>query len=401
MKILQVTNKVPYPPKDGGTVAVLNMGKGLAEQRHEVHLFAINTSRHYVPRSQLNGALSYYSSIRTAYLNTDISASDAAKNLFLSRLPYNYERFYGYSVNGALRKFLLDEQFDVVLLEGLFLLPYLPEIRQNTNALVLYRAHNIEHEIWKRASAGEQNLPKRLYFSIMARRLKRIERKLVNQYDALLPITHRDQDVFNKLGNSKPAYVCPAGISSGQFQAYNTQKNQGDVFYLGALDWFPNQEALTWFVRKIWPQFYSKYPDTNLFVGGRNSPAWMERFLNKPGIKYYGEVNDAIDFMTRRKIMIVPLFAGSGMRIKIVEGMAAGRAIIATSIATEGIPVTPGKELLIADDQDAFQQALEQLINDKELRLQLGKQAQAFVKKHFENSTIAANLGEFLNQLAE
>lgn len=398
MKILQITNKVPYPPKDGGSVAVLNLGQGLAQQNHEMHMLAINTSRHHVPKASLKNGIPGYSSVRTVYLDTSIRTGEALTNLFLSHKPYNYVRFKGDSVLGALRKFLQDFAFDVIILEGLYLTPYLETIRNHSRALLVYRAHNIEYEIWQRAALRENNPLRRVYYYITARRLRRIEKLYINRYDTLVPITNRDYQVYRQLGNSKPARVSSTGITASAFSAYNTQKNQVGIFYLGALDWFPNQEGLIWFIKKVWPQFYSKYPDTSFFIGGRNAPAWLKRFCTKTGIKFYGEVNDAIDFMVRRKIMVVPLFSGSGMRIKIIEGMAAGRVIITTSIGAEGIPVTNGKELFIADKEADFLEILEMLINDKELRRRIGEQAREFVEKRFDNRVISEDLSNFLKE---
>ena len=100
----------------------------------------------------------------------------------------------------------------------------------------------------------------------------------------------------------------------------------------GVVDWFPNQQGLLWFLDNCWSQIRHQNPDLQLFVAGRNAPQWLIEKLNVSGVVYVGEVENAYDFMAQHTIMIVPLLAGGGMRIKILEGLAYGKVIVSTSI---------------------------------------------------------------------
>ncbi len=134
------------------------------------------------------------------------------------------------------------------------------------------------------------------------------------------------------------------------------------------------------------------------YLAGRNAPEWFERRIKYAGIEYLGEIHDAYDFMNSKAVMVVPLFSGSGMRIKIIEGMALGKPIVTTDIGTEGIPTENGNNILIANDTDQFVKAITQLINSRELSDQIGKNAIGFIQEKFDNLSQAGALIEFYKQ---
>lgn len=171
-----------------------------------------------------------------------------------------------------------------------------------------------------------------------------------------------------------------------------------NIFYIGALDWIPNQEGLIWFIEKVWPLILKKVPSVNFYIAGRNAPKWLEKVFEKPQIQFYGEIENATDFMTRNGIMVVPLFSGSGMRVKIVEGMALGKAIISTSIGAEGIEAMNGQDLVIADTITSFADDLIKLLSNNELSKELSINAKEFVRKNYDNKFISMNLHNFYKQ---
>ena len=167
------------------------------------------------------------------------------------------------------------------------------------------------------------------------------------------------------------------------------------LFHIGALDWAPNQEGLIWFFDNCWTRIHSQNPDLKFYLAGRNAPEWLERRLSLDGVVYLGEINDAYDFINSKAIMVVPLFSGSGMRIKIIEGMALGKPIVTTDIGTEGIPTIDGNNIMLANDADKFVESINRLINDRELFNQIGKNAIGFIQEKFDNLSQAGALIEF------
>jgi glycosyltransferase involved in cell wall biosynthesis len=397
MNILQIANKFPYPPKDGGSIATLSLSKSFALLGHRVTVIALNTSKHFTDPSLIPVQLSSQIRFISVPVDTDIRILDLFVNFLFSRMPYNAERFISRAFDKKLKELLSSEKFDIIQLEGLYLAPYIKTIRDHSAAKVVMRAHNIEHEIWQRTITKLTGL-KKWYISNLAARIKQMELKYLNLYDAVLPITSRDGDLLRKLGCRLPLHVVPMGVNAGELLPDYTKLEFPSLFHIGALDWMPNQEGLTWFFENVWGLVLAKHPDLQFFLAGRNAPAPFKT-LHYPNIVFLGEVDDAYDFMRSKAVMIVPVLSGSGMRIKIIEGMALGKAIVTTSIGTEGIATTDGRDILIADDPGQFAGKVCDLIDNRNYYMEIGENARNFVKEQYDNHAITSSLTEFYQSL--
>ena len=397
MKILQLMNKVPWPPKDGGAIACLNMTKGFSMLGHEVTVLSMNTSKHHIRIKDMPADVRSKADFRLVEVPASISWIEATLNLLFSRLPYNAQRFISDEFSHELAKLLTEKSFDIVQLEGLYLCPYIPVIRKYSKALIAYRAHNIEYEIWERTATLSEGLRSK-YLRNLSKRIKRFEVSYLNLYDLLVPITDRDGIILDKLGNTKPRHTSQTGIDFASLVPTARKLEFPSLFHIGALDWAPNQEGLIWFFNHCWPKIHLENPDLKFYLAGRNAPEWFERIIKQEGVVYLGEINDAYDFINSKAVMVVPLFSGSGMRIKIIEGMALGKPIVTTDIGTEGIPTENGKNILIANDADLFTDAITQLINDRDLSNRIGKSAIGFIQEKFDNLSQAEALIEFYKQ---
>jgi len=401
MKILFVTNKMPYPPKDGGSIATFQHIWELANLGQEITVLAINTKKHFFPVNSIPQEISSKVTFKTLFVDTDISTFDAVKNLFFSNLPYNAERFLSKEFETLLIETLQEKEFDIVQLEGLYLCPYIAIIRQYSKAKVSYRAHNIEHEIWGRALKHERNLMKQRYLKLLTHRLEIFEKEYVNSYDLLVPITSRDAVAFEELGNTKPMLVSPTGIDPKHYIPKPEMILFPSFFHIGALDWFPNQEGLLWFLRSVWRYFSKDYPQINFHIAGRNAPKWLiEEFAKFRNVVFVGEVEDAHAFLNAYSIMVVPILSGGGMRVKIIEGMALAKTIVTTPIGAEGISVNFGKHMYLANDSEEFRYCIETLVKNRELCDEIGNNAREFVQKHFDSKIIAKKLLDFYTQHA-
>lgn len=397
MRILIVANKMPYPAKDGGAIATLSLATSLQKCGCEVDILAMNTPKHFCRIEDIPTELTSKIGFHSVDVDTIIRASKALKNLLFSSLPYNAERFITEDFARKLTEMLSTKEYDIVQLEGLYLCPYIAEIRKCSKAKVVLRAHNVEHEIWLRMAANESNSLKRVYKKILARRIRKFELSFINAYDLLVPITTRDGEYFAKNGNNKPSFVAPSGIShdSPLFGVEGSSACFPGFFHLGALDWIPNSEGLEWFITNVWHAFKKNHPDLHFYVAGRNAEKSFEDFLKSNGVDYLGEVESAAEFYAKGSVFIVPLLSGSGMRIKIVEGMAAGKTVITTSIGAEGIDVEDGKNILIADDAETFLAKMEKIAADKGIHERISINARSFVSEKYDNMNIASRLKEF------
>jgi len=397
MRILQLMNKVPWPPKDGGAIACLNMTKGFSMLGHEVTVLSMNTSKHHIRIKDMPDDVRSKADFRLVEVPASINWLEATFNLLFSKLPYNAQRFISDEFSNELAKLLTEKTFDVIQLEGLYLCPYIPVIREYSKALIAYRAHNIEYEIWERTAKLSEGFRSK-YLRNLSKRIKRFEVSYLNTYDLLVPITDRDGIILDKLGNTKPRHTSQTGIDFASLVPTARKLEFPSLFHIGALDWAPNQEGLIWFFNHCWPKIHQENPDLKFYLAGRNAPEWFERIIKLEGVEYLGEINDAYDFINSKAVMVVPLFSGSGMRIKIIEGMALGKPIVTTDIGTEGIPTESGKNILIANDADRFTEAINQLINDRSLSDRIGTNAIGFIQEKYDNLSQAEALVEFYKQ---
>jgi len=396
MQILFVSNKMPFPPKDGGSIATFQHVWGLASLGQHVTVLSLNTKKHNVDISQIPSEITDKITFKPYNLDTSLSAFDALKNLFFSSMPYNAERFVSEGFEKYLIEVLQEQEYDIIQLEGLYLCPYIETIRKYSKALISFRAHNIEHEIWKRRLEREKNHMKGRYLKLLTNRLQVFEKSFVDKYDMLIPITQRDAKCFVEFGNTKPMLVSPTGIDPDKYVPQTHLIQYPSVFHLGALDWFPNQEGLLWFLRNVWRYISKDFTELKFYIAGRNAPKWLiDEFKKFRNIVFVGEVDDAHEFLNKHSILVVPLLSGGGMRVKVIEGMALSKTIISTPIGVEGIPVTVGKDVLIASSPDEFMYCIEKLISNQDLCEEIGTNALAFVRQNFDSNVLAQELLDF------
>ncbi len=393
MKILQLCKKFPFPVKDGETIAVSYLSKALYELGCDISLLAMNTKKHHYDISSLPKELDHYTEVHATDLDNELKAFDAFKNLF-SKESYHISRFCCDKFEEQLVKMLTANDYDVIQLETLYLAPYISTIRKYSNASIAMRSHNVEHEIWQRISANTQSIPKRKYLQYLTKKLKRFEQEQLNEYDILLPITKRDLAIFKKMGFNKAAKVVPIGLDGRDYMANDKSfKEHLSLSFIGSLDWMPNLEGLQWFLKEVWPQLHKQYPTLEFHIAGRNTPQWMFN-MNLPKITVHGEIPCARSFINEHSVMIVPLLSGSGMRAKILEGMALGKVIISSSIGLEGIDAENRAEVLFADNADEFLKAVEYCYSSNGQLKNIGQRAQVFISREYDNLTIARQLME-------
>lgn len=394
MRILQLCNKPPFPPTDGGSHAMLNLSQAFIKLGHEVTVLAMNTDKHKITPDQLfqfNKIMHAY----TVYVNTHITGWSLVKNLLFSRIPFTASRFISDAFSHKLIGLLQSQTFDIVQLEGAYMLPYVKTIRAHSQAKIALRSHNIEHEIWKRITNQERSFFRKVYFGMLTNRIRLFEKKSLNTYDLLVPITERDLNKYNEMGNLKPAVVCHAGVNVSENIPKNAVKQEFSLYFLGSLDWIPNQDGILWFISKVFPILLTRHPGLKFHIAGRNAPETLIRKFNHPNIIYHGEVPDSRQFSSEHSVLISPCFAGGGMRVKIIEAMSLGKAVITTTIGAEGISIDHNMNILIANTSSEFAGCIEAILKYPHVGEQIGKNALAFINKNYNILNIAQSLSEF------
>lgn len=398
MRILQICNRVPFPPKDGGCIAMNNLTQGLLEQDCLVKVLALNTKKHFIDIGKLPVEYLANTALEAVFIDTEVKIVSAFENLF-SGTSYNIDRFYSGDFADKLISTLKEEKFDIIQLESVYMTIYIEIIRQYSDAKIVLRAHNVEHKLWERNAQLTSNPFKKSYINLLAKRLKQYELYTLTTLDAIVAITKEDEKYFKKSGFSKAMMTAPFGIDlKNEIENNVTEANSVSVFHIGAMDWQPNVDGVNWFLNEVWDKVLTKHSNLQLFLAGRNMTEQLKQ-RNAPNVVVLGEVENASEFMRSKGLMIVPLLSGGGMRVKIIEGMALGKTIISTSIGAEGIDYENNKNILIADTADAFADAISKCINDMAFAESIGNNARLLVETKYDNQKICKNLVDFYQEL--
>ena len=387
-KILIVSHKPPYPKVDGGSIAIAQVLEVLLEQGYHVTFLCMETDKHPSQNSITNTNLNF----KTIYVNTKLKIASALSNMF-TKQSYILSRFNQNIFREALKKILKTHTFDTILFESLFTSAYLNTVNELSNAKKLYREHNIEHHIWFEQSNQNKNIFKRWYLNIQAERLKNEEIKFWNNIDSILSISETDRSHIIKQCPT-PTYTLGLHIEKRHLQ-HNDQSTKVDFFHLGAMDWLPNQDGMNWILKDVFPKVKQTEKSAEIHLAGRAMPNKLKVHI-QDGYYNHGEVSNAIDFMSKHKVMLVPLFSGSGIRVKITEGMSLGKCIISTRIGVKGINCTNNKNILIANTEKEFIDAMCFCIQNPDKVNEIGNEAKKYARENFSKEHITNELKKII-----
>ena len=216
MEVLILSTKLPYPPRDGGAIATLNLASGLAETGAKVTMLTFNTSKHFTDTGTIPAEIRDQITILPVYKNVSIKPLKAAINLLFSREPYIASRYHDKTFSKALIEILKDGHFDFVQLEGPYLGQYIPLIRKYSKARISLRAHNVEHRIWEMKYRNEAGKVIKWYTGILAKRIRKLEKELLEKIDLLIPISDEDASDFHNY-HDVPSVTIPACLRLAEY----------------------------------------------------------------------------------------------------------------------------------------------------------------------------------------
>ncbi|MBV2247318.1 MAG: glycosyltransferase family 4 protein [Lentimicrobium sp.] len=400
MKILMLCNKSPWPPSEGGPMAMEAMASGLMKAGHQVKILAINSNKYHTDLKDIPKAFREQTGIEFVYIDLSIKPLPALYSL-IRGTSYHVERFITADFARLLEQILIKDNYDIIQFETLFTSPYIELIRKYSQAKLILRAHNIEHLIWERISNGTRNPLKRFYLRRLAKALGDYEKQTLKKLDGVVAITDVDSRWFRQAFPRLPVVSIPFGIDAGDEEEDLTtiEPEIKGLFHLGSMNWMPNQEGIRWFLTEVWPGLREQFPELTFSLAGRSMPQWL--LQNKqPGIIIDGEVADARRYMLEHQIMVVPLFSGSGIRIKIIEGMLMGKPVITTPVGAEGIHYVDGEHLIIARNAAEFIDAIALCINQPLAARQMGIAGRKLVLYKHDNQMLMQILTDFYQQIS-
>ncbi len=397
MNVLILTHRVPFPPNSGYPIVVYNTIKGLLRLGVKISLFSINPSKQRVDVDDIYDPLFEKIHFQSFQVDTEINIWDAFFNIF-SNQSYNVSRYYDEDAARGLENLLRERTFDIIQFEGLFVVPYLDLVKEHSDAKLIYRAHNVEFDVWQKLAAIEKFTPRRKYLEFLSLRLKSYETEQINRFHQVFAISYHDRQIILQFGCQTRLDVFPVSVDMEKYQVDLTKTSFPTLFHLGAMDWRPNKEGLEWFLDEIWPDIEELTGELRFYIAGKYMQKQFFEY-DSDNLIVEGEVFDAVEFMNSKAIMIVPLLSGSGMRVKIIEGMAMQKCIIATSMAAEGINCIHGKDILIANTPDEFYRAILNCITQPDRWREIGIQARKTAVRDHDIYTNAERMLQIYKEL--
>ena len=384
-KILIIANKTVFPSLDGGSLAIQKLAINLACQNYLIDLVCVAKDNHH------NSISTDHKPRKNIRQRVFVKKMDLNVILFLKSIAnkqsYQSLRFYDMKIQHEIQKLINTNTYKAIVFESVFTTIYLNKLKLKNIEKIIFRAHNIEHKIWE--DLARNSVFKRTIFLLLAKQIKRVEDAIPKYVDYIFTLSDSDQEYFNKIHPTKTIHI-PVTF---EVEKINTLKITNSIAHLGAMDWKPNIEGIDWFLEKVKPQIEDE--DIKIYIAGKNMPKKYFKHQNTTTI-IDGKIDNAKDYIKNKEIIFVPLFSGSGIRIKILEAMALGIPIISTSKGAHGIPYENKKNILIADNACEFQEAICLLIRNKQLAKNIGYEGQKLILNHFSHKSVNNKLSRIL-----
>ena len=390
-RILLLTPQLPYPPEQGTSLRNFNILRGLLE-RHGVTLLSfVDSPVSTEAEKHLSGCEDVITvpapmrsvATRLRRMLTD-SRPDMAHRLQSSNFVNSLTNVLMAGGGDASRP---RSPFDVLQVEGIemaFAIEHAQSICPELQ--ILFDDHNAEYELQRRAYLADRHVPKRwpaaAYSLIQAPRLQRYERWACNTADHVVAVSEEDRRLIQGLGVRSSITVIPNSIDVADYMPNETMPEDIDLVFVGKMDYRPNVDAVLWFAHAIWPLIRQERPDVSWAIVGQKPHPRLESVAKQEGVTITGRVEKVQPYLQRSRIFIMPFRVGSGTRLKLIEALASGLAIVSTTVGAEGFSVRSGEELSLADEPAEFAAAILALLGDPDQRSRLGERAVRFAQQY-------------------
>jgi polysaccharide biosynthesis protein PslH len=383
---LFVTARLPFPPDDGWKIRTYHIMKGVAASGYKVDL--VTFMRPGEDHSLADGLKDVCRTVDITTRQKNYAVSDLVKGV-LTQTPFPVYNYHDKKMISTLAKRVSSTQYDVVQFEDIVTAHY-RELIPLGAAKVILDMHNIESHLMERFAVESASLAKSWYARQTARKLSRHELEQARNCDRVFVCSCEDGRLLEERGNAHNIVVIPNGVDTVFFSPMEVIPDLSLVF-VGSMDYHANVTAVLHFARHIFPLIASRHPNVRWYIVGKN-PTCEVRALASEQIIVTGAVPDVRPYVARAAVIVVPLLVGGGTRLKILEAMAMGKAVLSTSIGSEGIAVTQEENILLADTPEDFANEVSRLLEDHDLTERLGIAARAFVELRYSWDVITHQL---------
>jgi glycosyltransferase involved in cell wall biosynthesis len=396
MKLVWLSHFIPYPPRGGASQRTFNLLR-CASQKHEVHLVAMNL-KGVTPEL----ASEYAQELRKHCAEVEIWETPCRwrgprwwAHLALSPL---YREHYGSralwtpELGRSWEQFIAKHLGALIHFDSIDLARYFPQVVRFRKVL---NHHNCESAMMERRAQKEPNPAKRLYLWHQSRKLGQLEARLCHQFDVNLTVSELDTLSLRKRNPWAHYHVVENGTDTDYFTPAEAEPEPKSLVFTASLRWYPNVSGILYFGREIWPLIKRACPSVRLYLAGRQPcPPIIQWARRDPSITVIPNPEDARPWLARGAVFICPIIDGGGTRLKILDAMAMGKAIVTTSIGSEGLRVKHDENILVADSPQDFANAVLHLLGNEALRKHLGTNGRALVEQLYSWGVIGDHLEE-------
>jgi glycosyltransferase involved in cell wall biosynthesis len=391
MRLLVLSVTSPVPANNGVKMRTWSILRALAAERHELVLIA------FADPCDANGLSPELSKIcqrviqvphRFKSLSSSKDYVGRAAHLF-AQVPYGVAAARSPQMASQLAAMLSEKAVDAILCEQTDLVTNLPA--QLAVPLVV-DFHNVDYLILERYVRFESNWAKRLYARLESHKLREWERRACQRASSAWACSEYDRALLQELGPGLPVFVVPNVVDVDEYSADNAEDPR-KILFQGGMDWYPNRDAVEFFVTQIFSRIRSQVTDVRFVVAGRNPPEGFRQHLSQvPGVEFTGTVPDMRAEIANAAVCVVPLRMGSGTRLKILEAAAMAKPIVSTNLGAEGLEFLKGEEILLEDDPSAFAGAVVRLLKAPADRKHLGQAARKRAEQQYSFPSLHLSL---------
>ncbi len=387
MKILMLTPYLPYPLLSGGQIRTYNLLKTLAK-KHDVTLFALikdYDEKQYIPELE-----KYCSSVRVFKRSSKPFTLKTVFQTAFSSFPFLVIRNHVPAVMDAVRQELAGGEYDLIHAETFYMMPHLPK----TTVPILLVEQTIEYLGYESYAQKAHPLIKPL-LNIDIAKIKRWEKYYWNLCKTLVVMSEDDKNFLaDKVEDPTKIEVVANGVDTAWFaQKKRLEPDVPTLLSVGTFKWLPNIEAVSFLVDKVWPIISAQLPTARLWiVGNAPTPKILAYEKHDPRITVTGRIPDIRDAFNQAHVLVAPVFSGKGTRYKILEAMASGTPIVATTTAVEGLAVKQHTHVLTSNTAAGMAAHVIDLLHDKQKRADLAAAGKTFVSQNYDWSLISQKL---------
>lgn len=384
-KILALTSRLPYPPREGHQLRSWHMLRALAK-RHEVTLLSfVRDDDAPDAAGPLRDAVAHLEMFPIPSEQSRASLGFALLRGLTGSRPFVVEKYASAEMRRRIAELL--PQADIVHVDMLPLAALIGE----TRVPIVLNAHNVEHELLQRRIEIEARPLHRLFLRTQVARLRRFETGVCRRASRILACSETDAQQLSAIAPETPITVVPNGVDAQAISVSNQSPHANRMIFVGQMSWFPNRDGVVWFLDDILPRIVRARPDAQFALVGKNAGLQVPSSLAS-NVQLLGFVDDLVPVMQEAAVYVVPLRAGSGTRLKVLEAMAFGKAIVTTHIGSEGIALDDGDNAVYADSADDFAAAVLRVMDDPALTERLGRRARELAVARYDWSAITASM---------